>query len=172
MSSPGSYENVMKDPPPEDAEVPPELLQEYRRLDAEVRSTSVKGGQKGVKLERYDLIPAGPLAELARHYGAGAIKYAEHQWRQGYEWSKSIAAIGRHWGAFVAGEDYDVCPPSGEGCSFETYDGQPFPAGMTLHGQTCYNHTGSHHMCGVAWHSFLLLEFKETHPDLDDRYKG
>lgn len=137
----------------------------------EVRSTSAKGGQKGVKLERFDLIPAGPLAELARHYGVGAIKYAEHQWRQGYEWSKSIAAIGRHWSAFAGGEDYDCCPPSGEGCSFTTHDGKNFPAGQNEHGLTCYNHTGSHHMCGVAWHSFLLLEFKDTHPDMDDRWK-
>lgn len=136
----------------------------------EVRSISVKGGQKGVKLERFDLIPAGPLAELARHYGVGAKKYAEHQWRQGYEWSKSIAAIGRHYTLFMGGEDYDRCPADGEGCSFVTHEGEPFED--YIPGETCYNHTGSHHMVAVAWHSFLLLEFKDTHPDLDDRWKG
>jgi dTDP-D-glucose 4,6-dehydratase len=26
-------------------------------------------------------------------------------------------------------------------------------------------------MVAVAWHSFLLLEFKDTHPGHDDRYK-
>lgn len=141
---------------------------------SEVRSTSSTGGQKGVKLERFDLIPAGPLAELAAHYGRGALKYASHQWRQGYEWSKSIAAIGRHSNAFNGGEDYDVCPDDREGCSDVTASGEPFPNSgeMTEHGRTCYNHTGSHHMAAVAWHSFLLLEFKDTHPEHDDRYKG
>lgn len=138
------------------------------RSGFETRSTSSTGGQKGVKLERFDLIPAGPLAELARHYGAGAKKYAEHQWRQGYEWSKSIAAIGRHYTAFMGGEDYDRCPPSGEGCSFVTHEGEPFEDYIS--GETCYNHTGSHHMICVAWHSFLLVEFRDTHPQHDDRY--
>lgn len=138
---------------------------------SEVRSTSSTGGQKGTKIERFDLIPAGPLAELAAHYGAGAKKYAEHQWRNGYEWSKSIAAIGRHNNAFVGGEDYDVCPPDADGCAFVTHEGEPFEGTFMPHGDTCYNHTGSHHMVAVAWHSFLLLEFKDTHPEHDDRYK-
>ena len=124
-----------------------------------------------MKLERFDLIPAGPLAELAVHYGRGAQKYAEHQWRKGYEWSKSIAAIGRHSNAFNAGEDYDVCPEDDEGCQFYDADGNDFPRQETPNGYTCYNHTGSHHMAAVAWHSFLLLEFKDTHPEHDDRYK-
>lgn len=124
-----------------------------------------------MKEERFDLIPTGPLAELARHYGAGAKKYADHQWRQGYEWSKSYSAIHRHLNAFWSGEDYDVCPEDGEGCSFETAEGKIF-VGLTLpQGRTCYNHTGSHHLVAVAWHSFSLLEFKNTHPDHDDRYK-
>ena len=138
---------------------------------SEVRTTSSTGGQKGTKIERFDLIPAGPLAELAAHYGRGALKYAEHQWRAGYEWSKSIAAIGRHSNAFNGGEDYDVCPPDSDGCAFVTAEGEPFEGGSTPHGDTCYNHTGSHHMVAVAWHSFLLLEFKDTHPEHDDRYK-
>lgn len=29
--------------------------------------------------------------------------------------------------------------------------------------------TGSHHLAAVAWHAFALLEFAETHPELDDR---
>ena len=55
----------------------------------EVRTTSRTGGQKGTKPERFDLIPVGALAALARHYGAGAEKYDDNQWRKGYEWSKS-----------------------------------------------------------------------------------
>lgn len=65
------------------------------------------GGEKGVKLERHDLIPTGALAELAEHYGEGAKKYADHNWRRGYEWSKSYAAMQRHARAFWSGEDID-----------------------------------------------------------------
>ncbi len=132
----------------------------------EVRSTSRTGGQKGVKLDRHDLIPIGPLVELAKHFGRGALKYDEHQWRKGYEWSKSYSAIQRHLTAFWGGEDYDTCPENGAGCSSTTAIGEVF----LPQGKTCYNHIGSHHMVAVAWHSFVLLEFKETFPDLDDRY--
>lgn len=73
----------------------------------EVRTTSLTGGQKGVKPERYDLIPAEALEALARHYGKGAEKYESHQWRKGYEWSKSFAAMMRHAWKFWRGEDVD-----------------------------------------------------------------
>lgn len=136
-------------------------------MSAETRTTSSTGGQKGVKLERFDLIPVGPLTELARHYGKGARKYASHQWRQGYEWSKSYAALTRHLTLFWAGEDYDVCSNDPNGCA-------PWPNeedAASAEPDTCFNHTGSHHMAAVAWHAFLLLEFKDCYPQHDDRYK-
>lgn len=73
----------------------------------EVRSRSSTGGEKGTKPERYDLIPVEALATVARLYGRGAEKYAEHNWRRGYEWSKSYAAMQRHANAFWNGEDID-----------------------------------------------------------------
>jgi hypothetical protein len=108
----------------------------------EVRTTSAKGGQKGVKLAAYHLIPAEPLRLLAEHYGRGASKYADHQWRKGYEWSKSFAALNRHLWQFWNGEDLDT-------------DEGPL--------------NGSPHMAAVAWHAFALLEFMQTNRDLDDR---
>ena len=132
---------------------------------AEVRTTSATGGQKGTKLARFDLIPAGPLRELAEHYGRGAAKYADDQWRQGYEWRKSLAALARHENDFAAGKDYDVCSNEPDNCV-------PWPDGEEHEPDTCFNHTGSHHMAAVAWHAFLLLEFKDTHPEFDDRYKA
>lgn len=78
---------------------------------SEVRTTSETGGEKGVKPEAYDLIPWGAMDEIARVYAFGAEKYAEHNWRKGYEWGKSIAALLRHVTAFVRGEDRD--PESG-----------------------------------------------------------
>lgn len=74
----------------------------------EVRITDpVTGGQKGSKPERYDLIPVWPLSEVARIYGYGAQKYDEHNWRKGYDWSLSYAALQRHLNQFWAGESYD-----------------------------------------------------------------
>lgn len=73
----------------------------------EVRSVSSTGGEKGVKLARFDLIPPGALEELAKHYGRGARKYDDNNWRRGYEWGKSFAAAMRHMWAFWRGEDID-----------------------------------------------------------------
>lgn len=134
----------------------------------ETRTTSSTGGQKGTKLARFDLIPVGPLTQLAEHYGKGARKYASHQWRNGYEWSKTYAACMRHLTAWWAGFDYDVCSNDPEGCSFVTAEGEPYEP---FEPDTCYNHTGSHHLAAVAWHSFAGLEFAERFPEHDDRYK-
>lgn len=73
----------------------------------EVRTTSETGGQKGVKPEAYALIPWEAMDEVARVYNAGAAKYAAHNWRNGYEWSKSFSAACRHLFAFWRGEDRD-----------------------------------------------------------------
>jgi hypothetical protein len=66
------------------------------------------GGRKGTKIERYDLLPWDVLNEVARHYGYGAAKYDDHNWRKGYAWSLSYAAMMRHAAAFWNGEDFDV----------------------------------------------------------------
>ena len=77
----------------------------------EVRVTASTGGQKGSKPERFDLIPSDALKMLARHYGKGAEKYERvnglDNWRNGYPWSLSYAAMQRHLHAFWGGEDYD-----------------------------------------------------------------
>lgn len=79
---------------------------------SEVRVTSSTGGQKGSKPARYDLMPTEPLRLLAEHYGKGAAKYARvngvDNWRNGYEWSLSYAALMRHLQAFWSGEDIDA----------------------------------------------------------------
>jgi hypothetical protein len=68
---------------------------------------AVTGGEKGQKLTRFDLIPAGPLELLAEHYGRGACKYADRNWERGYAWSLSFGAMMRHAWAFWRGEDID-----------------------------------------------------------------
>lgn len=76
-------------------------------MSTETRTVSATGGEKGVKDERYDLIPREATDALARVYAFGATKYADHNWRRGYEWSKSYAAAMRHLTAFWSGETYD-----------------------------------------------------------------
>lgn len=73
----------------------------------EIRTTSETGGEKGTKPARFDLLPVGPLTTVAELYGKGAEKYADHNWRRGYEWSKSYAALMRHATQFWGGEDRD-----------------------------------------------------------------
>lgn len=74
----------------------------------EIRITHpTTGASKGVKLQRYDLIPAEPLRMLAELYGKGAFKYDERNWEKGYEFSKSFSALQRHMWLFWAGEDID-----------------------------------------------------------------
>lgn len=73
----------------------------------ERRTVSSTGGEKGVKLARFDLIPAGPLWEVAEHYGRGAEKYADRNWERGYEWSKSFQSLQRHAWSFWNGETHD-----------------------------------------------------------------
>lgn len=120
-------------------------------MSEETRTTSSTGGQKGVKLERFDLIPVGAMQELARLYGNGAIKYDDRNWEKGYEWSKSYAALQRHAHLFWGGEEYDNHKPT---CL-----------------STCVEHTEAHHMTAVAWHAFVLVEFTKTHPEFDNRVK-
>lgn len=74
---------------------------------AEIRTTSSTGGQKGVKPERLALLPRRGVDAIARVFGFGATKYADHNWRRGYEWSKSFDALFRHAFAALDGETYD-----------------------------------------------------------------
>jgi hypothetical protein len=75
---------------------------------SEVKATDPKtGGQKGVKPERYDLIPWDAMDEIARVYAFGATKYDDHNWAKGYPWGWSLAALFRHASLFARGEDRD-----------------------------------------------------------------
>ena len=83
----------------------------------ETRVTSPTGSSKNSKLARYDMIPADALELVAKHYGKGAEKYPPFDsgdgngvldnWRRGYAWSLSFAAMMRHAWAFWRGEDID-----------------------------------------------------------------
>ncbi len=84
---------------------------------AETMTTSATGARKGTKPEAYHLLPRKGLDWIARVFDFGARKYTtdtesgNHNWRRGYEWSKSISAAMRHLTAFNDGETFD--PESG-----------------------------------------------------------
>lgn len=74
----------------------------------EVRVTDpITGGQKGSKLARFSLIPQDWLWALAEHYGKGALKYDDNNWKRGYSWSLTLDAHSRHLAQWLGGEDDD-----------------------------------------------------------------
>lgn len=80
------------------------------RLDAgdtDLLTDSLTGGMKEQSLARFDLLPVGALWQVAKLYGIGARKYEPNNWRKGYTWSSSYAALQRHANRFWAGEDID-----------------------------------------------------------------
>lgn len=76
-------------------------LEEVRVVDP------TTGGEKGMKLARFSLIPPGFVWALAEHYGQGAKKYADRNWEKGYKWSLSVDASQRHLHQWLQGEDND-----------------------------------------------------------------
>ena len=71
-------------------------------------STEERGGTKhDTGKLRMDLIPVGPLTEIAAVLTDGAAKYAEWNWADGFKWSRLIGALLRHVFAWVGGEDKD-----------------------------------------------------------------
>jgi hypothetical protein len=74
----------------------------------ETTVTSETGGQKGSKLAQARSLPAATLLQLMEHYGKGAQKYSDHNFRKGYAWSLSYDALMRHLLLFWGGEDIDA----------------------------------------------------------------
>jgi len=56
---------------------------------------------------RMDLLPTAPLVGVAEILTFGANKYAAHNWRAGFDYSRLIGAAYRHISAFNDGEDLD-----------------------------------------------------------------
>lgn len=66
------------------------------------------GGEKGRKPERMELLPWDVLRrDVAPLFAFGASKYADHNWRRGFDWSLSFGAMQRHAAQFWSGEDTD-----------------------------------------------------------------
>ena len=52
---------------------------------------------------RFDLMYTQMMFRLARHYEAGALKYADRNWEKGMEFSVYVDAAKRHMEKYVAG---------------------------------------------------------------------
>ena len=68
-------------------------------------------GTEGKKFDegklRYDLIPAYPLAEVARVYTIGAAKYDDRNWEQGIAWGRIFRALLSHAWKWWRGQMFD-----------------------------------------------------------------
>lgn len=124
------------------------------------RMTAESGGSKDLKIERYDQIPTGPLAELAARFGIGSLKYEQKEgldnWRHGYPWSWSYRALIGHANDFWGGEDVDP----------GTYVGTDNESPFDKNGD---RRPGVLHLAAVAWHALVMIDWLETHPEYDDR---
>lgn len=76
-------------------------------MEQDKREVASTGGEKGTNEFRYDLVPAGPMFELAKIYGRGAEKYIDRNWERGYRWGLSFAAMMRHAWKFWRGKTID-----------------------------------------------------------------
>jgi hypothetical protein len=92
-------------------------LSEITRASITNASQVPAGTTKGTALKfDQDKLPLHLLSTEAMNQTAavlafGAQKYAEHNWRNGFAWSRPLSAAMRHITAFNAGEDTD--PESG-----------------------------------------------------------
>jgi len=102
------------------------------------------GGEKGIKLARYDLIPTGPLKELAEHYGKNCKthggKYDDSNWRKGIDWNLCFRSAIGHLQDFWGGENLDP-------------------------------ENGSKHVIAAAWHCFALAEYMDAYKAHDVRFE-
>lgn len=87
-------------------QIPP-ITSAKRLVDEEERQVSPTGGEKGSKMARFDLIASPFLWQLAEVCGFGAKKYDDDNWRKGYDWGLSFAALQRHLHQFWQGEEID-----------------------------------------------------------------
>lgn len=109
-------------------------------------TTQTKEETKGLRYNK-DKIPLDLISEefenqLAKVLAFGKIKYSAHNWRKGLPWSETLASAKRHISSFNDPAKSD-------------YDEE----------------TGIHHLAHAACNLMFLLEFVQTHPELDDRYK-
>lgn len=89
----GLYEKSMSDP----------VIEEVNKLPWE-KSVAIK---QDTEKSRVDLIDAEWLEGIGHVLRFGANKYSDHNWRNGFSWSRLIGAAFRHLLAILRCEDTD-----------------------------------------------------------------
>lgn len=107
---------------------------------------SSTGGEKGSKEEDFSLLPWNEVGEVARLYHAGSKKYSRDNWRKGYDWSLSHAALQRHLKDFWENKESNHLVVE--------VDGKEYWA---------------HHLASIVFHALALMYFETHYPELDDR---
>lgn len=111
------YQTVFGTPPVDNVSVPPETIVKIReQLEEKIKEADAKYKDATALKFDQDKLPLNLLSTEAMNQTAavlkfGAQKYAEHNWRKGFTWSRPLAAAMRHLTAFNDGEDKD--PESG-----------------------------------------------------------
>lgn len=102
-----------------------------------------KGGvKKDLGKERVDLLPPNALLALAELMDMGAKKYDDRNWEKGMDEGRIMAALGRHFLKYMAGEDFDPDPVAGH-----------------------------HHLIHIAWNALVAYELQVTGKAKDTRTK-
>ena len=89
---------------PDNVQIPPETVEAIQKQFG----TALKFDDGKLPLH---LLSTEAMNQTAAVLAFGADKYAEHNWRKGFVWSRPLSAAMRHITAFNAGEDKD--PESG-----------------------------------------------------------
>lgn len=79
----------------------------YGEDDLEGAKSAPQARKDDSEKPRLDLIPTAPLVGIGNVLGFGAKKYAAHNWRAGFAYSRLIGAALRHVTSFNDGEDLD-----------------------------------------------------------------
>ena len=99
--------NGASGPIPDSVTIPPETM---NKIVEQFKNTGTALKFDGEKLP-LNLLSTEAMNQTAAVLKFGAQKYAEHNWRKGFTWSRPLAAAMRHLTAFNDGEDKD--PESG-----------------------------------------------------------
>ena len=69
--------------------------------------SGIVGRKDGSEKNRFDLIPADALEEVAKVFTFGAKKYGDRNWEKGLSYGRLFGAMMRHAWAWWKGESYD-----------------------------------------------------------------
>lgn len=109
-----------------------------------------KGRKNDAGKLRWDLVPGRPMFELVKLYTVGAEKYTLR------DTEGNVTESGdRNW---ENGLSWMRCFRAMISHAFKWLSGEKYDP-----------IDGQHHMASVAWYALALIEFEDTHPELDDR---